>query len=458
MRRLLPHIQPEDVPGMLNLAYNLKPALATNISQAYTSCGTCLLDYVSVVLPAAAGSPMTDPRWHITRQDITELLLTAIIRKHQPMYLSHLCQLRSTNRLFLCEVTILLQWAVNTGYWQGIAPLCSLPPAITISNATAADLGFTAVRNRDPSTISQLRTHLSAAQQLDAACTAGFLHSTLSMYGTRGVGPELYLFTAAYQISSSALPAMISLASTHSKLSVVELLCELQSAAEITPGAVTELLLHTFAVCKDSDMADFIADQLCELEGAQHLQAWLASMLAAVMLAAVPLSAGLWPSLMVCQLCQLPAAQQLDAIAVEQLLRLSVQRVSDEIVLELCCSMPTHQIPAATLAELLQLVMRVGTPFRPAALLRLPAAQQLSADLVGQLLVTAVKVNQLMGCKCGRDECQADTVRRLSVLPGAEHLSSNTVTHLLQTAVQLEDDWALKTLCTPAGSTWAESK
>lgn len=132
------------------------------------------------------------------------------------------------------------------------------------------------------------------------------------------------------------------------------------------------------------------------------------------------------------KLLQLPAAARMSTAAAAAAFRHAVGSGSTSQLRLLCSSAAGRLLGPDDVAALLKFAVQGPAPYVPVSMLvRLPAAQQVSASAVAQLLQTALQL-----CP-GR----SNTIEELISLPQAANISSSCAEQLLHTLVVLESKW-----------------
>lgn len=386
----------------------------------------------------------------LTPAQLEQLLTTAILRSHEFSYLAHLSSLPAANSLSTPAVTALLRLAVNSKSYLAVRILTTLHAAQSVAVAAASGMVLTTIHGRDPSTLTELRDYLPAARHLSSADLAGLLWVALPLSSSGGVCDALCMFPAADSISHSTLTSMMKAAMGQQKCALVEALCRRQSAADITPAAVADLILHSLqtevtAAREFGGSGDRCTHVLCQLPSAQLLQpAAVAELLRAAMQSRDEDAA----TEVVCQLCQLPGAHALVAADVASLLKVAVQSSDVDVFVELCTLPAAASLLQSEVVVILQLCLELRQRYKLQLLLGTEPAQRLDAAGVATLLASATQMHHQIGyCSCGGTHCGSGLLERICELPGSQGITATAAAGLLRIAAQLEDDRALQMLC-----------
>jgi hypothetical protein len=272
------------------------------------------------------------------------------------IYLQDLCELEGVQSLPPEAVCDVLRAALDLQWTEGLEVLCSqLPQAHHVPACSLRALVDSAIRQLDgeaaehllrlegadevePHVVEQLMRlalqlrlpdvieHLC---MLDSAChlTAEQVANTVNCAllrgkGSSGAAVKVLELPGAQDLSSSSLPSLLVSAACHGAKEVVVHLCGLPAAQELGPTGVEAAL--GFGAMEQLDGPSIAA--LCRLPGAQQLSACgVASMLHSLLRRdsySVPASA----TALTQQLLQLPAAAQIPADELTELLQVGSQR------------------------------------------------------------------------------------------------------------------------------------
>jgi hypothetical protein len=134
-------------------------------------------------------------------------------------------------------------------------------------------------------------------------------------------------------------------------------------------------------------------------------------------------------SICILAVCAMPAAAQLSADRLAQLLLAAVQsRAALQGINRLCRLPAARQLSSDQVADLLDAAITLDEGFCTAHFCRLPAAYHLSADGIVRLLQQAVDLEQ----DSMEEDVTTESVRALCGLPGAQQISSDMTLQLLQ--------------------------
>jgi hypothetical protein len=370
---LLPPLQLQDTIWLPAEGHAALLQLAINCSSARTA------NAAAVCLPTTEclGPELLQPT--VARK----LLVTAATRQHTAavVYMAELPLMQQQIDATTLEAVI----RQLPEHEQCVQALCALPAAVQLSSDTIAGL---------------LLAVLHATTFSGTYCWGAEVASAAG---------HLCKLPAAQQLSSKHINSLLRACMQlniypYRGTRFVVAVCQLPGAKQLSSGTIVQLLQEAISV-KGSDYTQ----QLCSLPAAAAISGADATSLVSAVCMLEGVDHGMQHNLdsITHRLVRLPAIAQLDNMELGQLLRVLVTNIKPKSFLSY-----------------------IGLHF----LCTLPAAQQLSSEVVEQLLEAALARNNV---RC---------TGVLFTLPGIEQLSSAAVARLLQAAVQAKDSGSINTL------------
>jgi hypothetical protein len=326
-----------------------------------------------------------------------KLLLTAAVRKHTAA-VQHMVGLASM-RQHINAVALEAMLKQLLKQEQCLSALCRLPAAAQLTTDAGTRLLLAAIQQSTFRVVRQLHS-LAAAQQLSTEQAETLLQACMQEFAGTHDSVSSVAYDRAFDIF----------------LEVIDL-----PAAILLSSSALVQLLHTAADMADPD----ITDELCILPAA----AAVSSEDAVGLLPAVlqkPSSYHVDETIII--LMELPAFSQLSCAAVAQLMHAAAEHyivstlhpamINSHTCLKMLCELPAAQeLSAEQLLQLLKLVVAHSKNCTE-HLCKLPAGQQLSSEAVTELLLAAAASSGL-----------AD-VEQLLTLAAAKQTSSEVVAQL----------------------------
>jgi hypothetical protein len=294
-------------------------------------------------------------------------------------------------------------------------PAAHAPDAARKLLLTAATRGHTKAVHR------LLQCH-PVQQHLDAATVENMIAPRIASNDPDGF-KMICKFTAPQQLDSAAVARLLQVALQQGRQVFVGCLLALPAAEQFSADMVSQLLLAAVEHNRDGSHRTWI-QQLSGLPPARQLSS---DSVAQLLLAAVKHAPG-----SVQWLCQLPAAQQVSSTAFEAALDAAV-RSEYHVLSENMVQLRLMELPAAGQLSIGALVRLLDSAMackfsgqNMKQLLRHPVAEQLTTDMVAQLLQTAVK--QRVSTLCYG-------TAYLCALPAAAQISADVLPQLLQSGL-----------------------
>lgn len=283
------------------------------------------------------------------------------------------------------------------------------------------------------------KTFVSSFKNLQASQLADVLQILVSFRHSYPAGKFIELLQGSKQgqklaqlLKQKQIESIMTVAVQNEHLSTVKYLADLPAAADLCPAAAGRMLQAAtehwwLGDNNNSPNAEAAGETLCQLPAVQSLEG---DSLATILQAAAQRRRG--SAFVLSHLCSLRGMDDVDEGTVASLLQLAVQNSSVQLT-EALLQLPVVQSRSFQLQPTLQAAVLRGRDKVVETLLKIPAAQLLTGEMVAALVLARARLEHLAGWPMDGSST-SPIIKALAALPQAQQLTRLQLQHILQVA------------------------